>query len=257
MGQFGNYNNEKKKKTTSTNGVQFYNKELGSTLITGMWEGCATLKICPVLPQDKQTKTNTYDYDVFVNAVLTQEKLYDLAQICKIVIATVNSGSYEFEPMGIPTGSGYVEIAPGQTYDKPEGTIALAIYNGIDADGKAENKLVYVFNKSNFFKNYAGSGQYDKSDYYEAEFNRFYIIINETIKAMTNAVAHTIATRNRYTTDSIISSLAALKEKSGISSFKSGQVNTYFGSVNNEKKNTENLGTVEFGGTVVEERLPI
>lgn len=266
MGQFGNYQNEKKKKTINTNSIQFYNKDAKATLITGFWEGTLTLKICPTLPDNKQTKTSVYDYETFVNAALTHEKLYDLSQALNVVKASVAEGIYTFEPMGVPAGAGYVEIGPASVYGIDIDGIAMTIYNGIGADGKAENKFTYLFNKSNYFKNYAnGGGEYSKSDLYEAEFNRFVIVINESIKALTNAVAHTVRTTNMYTNDSIIKSLAALKEKAGVevSDYSGGykknyssNVSTYMG-VNKMESSKPDDTYIKFGGVVVEDRLPL
>ena len=255
---FGNYQNDKKKKSTNTKGLQFFNKAGShSTLIIGHWDTALTFKIHPCLPDNKMTETNVYDYDSYVNTVLSQNKVYDLLMACKNFKAQLDAGMTP-ESVGVASGSGFIQVSA----NTEEGIILFTIYSDIGAEGKPSQQLSYGFNKSNYFKNYdPSSGSYDKSDLYESEFERFIILLEETIKANTNAIAHTIRYTDMYTKDSILSSMNAIKEKMGIQNNFSGKnnSNTYFNATNNQNNQTSDFGRIQDGGTVndIQDGLPI
>lgn len=260
---FGNYQNEsKKRKSTNTKGIQFFNKSIShSTIIVGHWDTAITLKIHPCLPSNKMTETNVYDYESFVSSVLSINKAYDLLMGAKSFKMQLDAGMSP-ESVGVASGSGFVQISHLATEEFTG--VQLTIYSDIGQDGKPTQELSYAFNKSNYFKNYsAENGSYDKSDYYEAEFERFVILLEETIKASTGALAHSVRHADMYTRDSMLNSLSALKEKMGIQSTQyngTGRNNatTFFNSTHSSTNDddTPTFGSIENGGTV-SDRLPI
>ena len=262
---FGNYQNEKKKKNKNTTATQFYNKNYGSTLaVSYLNEGTVILKIHPTLPENKQSQSNIYDYDSYVIAYLSPIKLIELsAAINEVQKSLVTNNSYDFDSVGISAGDGYVEIGTTEDFEiSGEKKLAICIYNGIDANGEATNKLVYVFNSSNYYKNYARKKtDYDTSNVLESEFILFSTIIQEAIKASTNAIAHSIRNANKYQDNASYESIKEIKEKLGIKSisYNNNSTTSYFGVKNNQNKldATANFGNVENGGTITEERIPL
>ena len=264
MAKFGNYQNEKRnEKNKLTRARQLYNKEQGSTLVIEYFNESFVLKIHPTLPVNKQSKSSIYDYDIEVSSYILPLRLLDLNEIIKNISSNIVKGEeINFEPSGISSGDGFIEFAPANVYGYETDAIAITIYNGIDAEGEAQSKLTYVFNKSNYYKNYATNKQdYETSDKYESEFKYFALCVSEALKASTHAMSHSIRYQNRYSDSSIFESLKALKEKAGIISNYNNNNNhnttTYFGSKNNSTQTNENVGTVEDGGYIVNDRLPL
>lgn len=261
---FGNYQNDKKQKSKNTRGYQFYNKEIsGSTLVIGHWNSAVTLKIHPLLPENKRTDSSVYDYESFVNVALTPQKVYDLVMGLNTVKIAVDSGIYNFDSVGVASGTGYIEVGPISKYGYQGEGVAIALYNDIGSDGKPAQKLVYVFNKSNYFKNYSvDDGSYDKSNQYEAEFGMMVMLLQEALKASTNAIAHSVRHTNMYHDDFVSDSLNSLKEKLGIEVGSSrrggnGSSTTYFNANRRDEDNNTNFGSIDNGGMVTEDRLPM
>lgn len=260
---FGNYQNEKpKQKITTTQSYRFYNEKIfGSTLALGYFNATMTLKINPLLPENKRTQNSKYDYDTDVMCYLTPQRTLELLEGIRYVAERVNMGYYDFEPIGVPSGDGYVEIAPAVAYGGPEETIALRIYDGIDADGTPAEKLTYAFNPGNYFKNYQpGAGSYDKSSKIQTEFLLFTLFLKEALKASTNAIAHSIRHVNAYSNDRMLNNIKAMAEKLGVSIEQhSKSVGSYFNNNNKQQQESSNqdINSIENGGVIQQDRLPM
>ena len=260
---FGNYQNEKNsnKKKTSTKAIQFYNSACGSTLVTSHYnEATIIFKIHPTLPENKQSNTNVYDYDSYVACFLSPLKLIELREAIKNTMMNVSSlDRYSFEPVGVDVADGFIEIAPAKTYGINLDAIALCIYNGIDENWKASNKLVYVFNTSHYYKNFATKGgDYEASDKVDSEFILFMTLLDESIKGATKAIAHSLRDADKYQRTNILESIKELKEKAGIKTYNQSSTTTYFGAKSNQNKNMENVGQIENAGQIGEqERIPL
>lgn len=263
---FGNYqNNDKKTKSKNTKGYQFYNQEAyGSTLVLGYWNSTLTMKIHPMLPENKRTDNLVYDYESFVNVALTPQRVFELYSGLKNIAISVANGIYSFKSVGVPAGAGFIEVAPASKFGSEVDAIVVCIYNGIDENGKPTDRLIYQFKKGSYFENYdPDNGAYDKSNDIEIEYLMFYKMVEEQVAASTNAIAHSIRHANMYSDEAISNSFKSIKEKLGIEATSSGGYNrggnttSYFGANkrDNESSNT-NYGSIDNGGVVREDRLP-
>lgn len=243
---FGNSQNEKKqKKTTNTKGLQFYNKSTpvgAGTLQTGNWEQTMTIRVSPLLPENKRTDSAPYDYDTFISVALTLEKLEALYEGVQYIYDQIDAGNYDFSPVGQQTGANYIEIAPASKLGLAEG-VAIILYSDINEDGKASNVLPFLLNRQCYFKNYSSEdGSYDRSEPIEVQFNMLRRHMKATLNAMNNAHAHSIRYINQYRDDYIRNGIAALKEKAGIEENRysgGGKPSTYF-NMNSQRRNEDN-----------------
>lgn len=263
---FGNNNQpEKKKYEVNTRGPQLYNKNQnnGGTLIIGYWKEFMTLKICPMLPANKRSESKVYDYETFINTALTTEKMILLkSAIDTNILPALYNNEWNFKSVGISVGANFVELSNGSKHGMDREHICLSIYANVDENGKAADKLTYVFNKNNYFYNYDHeNGTIDKGDSIEVEFMQFYNCLSESIKALTNAYAHSIRYSDQYSTSFVRESLSSIKGKLGIesSSYNKPSSNsgaTFFAAGSN-KDGDEDVGSIENGGVISGGRLDI
>lgn len=271
---FQNTNNDNKRKTKSTRGIQFYNdnEQLGSTIVLGYWDIFANIKIHPMLPKEKRTVQSKFDYDNSVGILLPIEKINDFKEALKEVCGYLIDGNYRFDPVGVATarGDNLIIIEPiTSKYEDIEDFdgICVTIYNGIDGSGIAQNELTYTFNKSSYIKSYnAKSGSYEKSTPFEGQFMIFCKYIEKSLDALTMAYTHAQASHDLWYKDSVKDSLYQLKQKAGITSGNGG--NSYSGGYNNNafgggsssnfpvlNGNTFNENNIVNGGVITGDRL--
>lgn len=259
---FGNnQSGEKKKYDVNTKGVQFYNSNasMGGTLVIGYWKECMTVKICPMLPQNKRSESKVYDYETFINTAMTLEKLTVMCMaIDSHIMAAMQTGNgYDFQAIGVSVGSNFIEISNGEKHGMNKEFICFTIYAGVDENGKSTDKMTYIFNKRNYFTNYnPEEGSIDKGGDLEVEFLMFYKCIKEATKAFTHAHAHSIRHTDQYTNNNVRESLNSIKTKLGIESAsysKPGNNASFFSAGSNKYGNNalpEDVGQIENGGTI-------
>lgn len=215
----GKQNNNNTEKSVNTRGPQFYNrdKERGATLILGFWNNFQTIKICPILPESKRSESKMYNYETFLTSTLTPEKtLAFLQAIKRHVLPAVESGDLQsMQAVGIPVGSGFIQISNGLTLGYPAG-LYVTIYSKVDESGKAEQWLSYEFGKTPSFLNYNHeNGDIDKETA-DIEFDLFRLYLEEGVKASTRAIAHSVRDSYKYIDDARRNNLQSIMEKMGI-----------------------------------------
>jgi len=242
FGNNGRQNNNNQEQSTNTRGPQMYNrdKERGSTLICGFWNTMQTIKICPILPQDKRSESKMYNYETFLTSALVPEKAYALMTgIKKHVLPALESGELEsIRNVGVPVGEGFIQISNGHSLGYPLG-LYITIFSKIDAEnGRAEQWLSFEFTQSPYFLNYNHEdGDISK----EAEYMDFGIFMNylaEGIKASSRAVAHSVRDQYKYVDNGRRNEIKQIMDKLGIESNNGynnnrgnsgGQSNGFFG----------------------------
>lgn len=263
----------------NTEGLQFYNNTKGfeSTIKLGHWKGCVTINIYPLLPENKITEKNKWDYDISYNATITVERAHDLKEGIEDILQQIQSGNYDFAPKGVPTSNNYVEIAPVTKIGMIEEGICLTVFNKLN-NGIPETYKSFIFNKSSYFENYNHeTGEYQKGRPLETQFKLFYITLCEAIKVATKAYTHGMRLGMDYQNRMVRDSLVKLREKAGIEPYNpnanSGRnnnnnnffsnggnsntgnaTNLYTSAINNTNYNTSNI---ENGGIIGGERLSL
>ena len=207
------YNNEKKTEDMNTNGFQFYNQKAGSTLVIGHWNDLITIKICPVLAESERVEGKTFDYKGGINVALTAEKAYALAK-------AIVRGNFE-KTVGVPSGTNFIEIGkanqliPGAE-NYADDVIAITIYKEVGADGAIKNTLSYIFNTCDVMEGFKGNREEFTVSTVDAELQLFILSLQESVKANTNAVAHSTRNANKFAGKKYQNDLAQIKEKLGI-----------------------------------------
>lgn len=275
---YGNNNNNSSNSNSNsvnTAGLQFYNSMQGfeSTIKLGHWNGCVTLAIHPMLPENKVTEKNKWDYDVSYNVALTAERCQDLKEAIEEILQSIESENYDFTSKGVPTGANFIEIAPVSKLGIVEQGICIIIYNKLN-NGIPQASKSFIFNKSSYYENYnPETGEYEKGRPLETQFKLFYITLCEAIKVATKAYSHGVRLISDWQNKMVRDSLNKLREKAGIESYSGssynrsgGNSNSYFNNANSNASslynaaynNTEyNIPNIEDGGIIGGERLAL
>lgn len=116
------------------------------------------------------------------------------------------------QAVGIPVGSGFIQISNGLTLGYPAG-LYVTIYSKVDESGKAEQWLSYEFGKTPSFLNYNHeNGDIDKETA-DIEFDLFLLYLEEGVKASTRAIAHSVRDSYKYIDDARRNNLQSIMEK--------------------------------------------
>lgn len=266
--------------SVNTAGLQFYNNTKGfeSTVKLGHWNGCVTISIHPMLPDNKITEKNKWDYDISYNVAITAERAHDLKEAVEDILEQIQSGNYDFASRGVPTSNNFVEIAPVTKIGLVEEGVCLTIFNKLN-NGIPEAYKSFIFNKSSYFENFNHeTGEYQKGRPLETQFKLFYITLCEAIKVATKAYTHSMRLGLDYQNKMVRDSLVKLREKAGIEPYnpnansgRNNNGNNFFGNgggnantgnatnlynsaMNNTSYSTSNI---ENGGIIGGERLSL
>lgn len=272
------YNNSNSQfNNVNTAGLQFYNNVKGfeSTMKLGHWNGCVTINIYPLLPENKITEKNKWDYDVSYNIAITAERAHDLKEGIEDIMEQIETGNYDFVSIGVPSSNNYVEIAPVTKLGLVEEAVCITVYNKLN-NGIPEAYKSFIFNKSTCFENFnPETGEYQRGRNLETQFKLFYITLCEAIKVATKAYTHGMRLGLDYQNRMVKDSLAKLREKAGIEPF--GSNNSYsnnnngFFSNNNNNSNANvsnlynaamnngnyNVSNIQNGGIIGGDRLSL
>lgn len=236
---YGNNNkNQWKELDKNTKSLTLRNSQaiFKSALVLGFWNGNMSIKIHPPLPESQRSAEKVFDYNTHLMSVLTPDNAVVLMEAIKHDVLDMIKEQGEFEAIGVLSGTSYLEIAPYSGIEGVEESgIFLNLYTKVNNEGVPENVISYKFNNRNYFKNFKAKGKSMEKMFNEvpSEFVLFLTFLKEGVKAMTNAVAHSIRNTNKYEQTKAKNDLAKMMEKMGISTqdlnSNGGSSNSYGG----------------------------
>lgn len=151
MTEYRSYNNNAKEnnKDVNTSGRQYYNSDgvHKSTMELSFWNKMVSLKFYPMLPEEKITEKERFDYSSGIfTAVSTERAVYIHDLIIREVIPAVDSGT-KLPAKGYPIGSDSALVL-GTDIDGESNTYGyIGILKGIDAETmKPTQGIFYQFN---------------------------------------------------------------------------------------------------------------
>lgn len=211
--------NTREQAQVNTRGLSFFNNESAlesSTMQLGYWNEMVSLRINPALPEDKQTETNKFDYDVNISTALTLDKAITLKKAVDEDILPAFNEKREVSK-GVPVGgNSVISVGVKVVDDKPEAF--LAIYKSLDGDTKKPgDMLVYNFRTVYTVDDYnPETGEYTLTQGVPGELNVFTRALGAAVEALTNAVAHSMRNVNRYANEQQKTMLTEIATKVGV-----------------------------------------
>lgn len=198
---FSGKSNTREQTQVNTRGLSFFNNEStleSSTMQLGYWNEMVSLRINPALPEDKQTETNKFDYEVSISTALTLDKTITLKKAIDEEILPAFAEKREISK-GVPVGGNSV-ISVGVKVVDDKSEAFLAIYKSLDSDTKKPgDMLVYNFRTVYTVDDYnPETGEYTLTQGVPGELNVFTRALGAAVEALTNAVAHSMRNVNRY-----------------------------------------------------------
>lgn len=152
MTEYRTYNNNAKENNNNVNtsGRQYYNSDgvHKSTLELSFWNKMVSLKIYPMLPEDKITESERFDYNNGIfTAVSTERAIYIHELIMNHIIPALESGQ-KLPAKGYPIGQDSALVL-GTNQDTNGNTFAyIGILKGIDSETmKPSQGIFYQFNR--------------------------------------------------------------------------------------------------------------
>lgn len=148
MSRTYNNNSKSNSKDVNTTGRQYYNSEgkHKSTLELGFWNKMISLKFYPMLPKDKITETERFDYNNGMFTSMSTERAVHMAELIeKEIIPAIEAGE-KVTGKGYPIGSDSAMVVGTDSQDdQTYGYIALLRKIDRDTMVPAEG-MVYQFN---------------------------------------------------------------------------------------------------------------
>lgn len=210
-------NNNRNNDSMNTKGLQFYGAEgkEKSTLIVGHWNELVSLKLHPVLEESKRTSDSKYNYSESIQTSLSPEKCSSIIEsIDKFVIPSINEKKQCCKGV-IIKGNSLVLI--GNKVVDDESVPFIAILKDIDPETrKPESSLDFDFKPCKYIDDYnLDTGEFNVG-FQQSDFNLFVSLLRESLKSMSNAVAHSIRNINKFKTKSDTNVIYQIAEKVGV-----------------------------------------
>ena len=195
----------------------------------------------------------SFDMDNGITIYLSHTK----ARILKHEIELFLSDPIKYNSVGIPSGQAAITISNGAEYGKDNPVITI---RKVSESGEVVSSFAYEF-KSNYhysIRNYDGKtfdSVYD--DYKNIEIEQLITLLDEYIKASTNAVAFTVMDQRKYSFAHMDNKIEAIAESLGVdiksSSRKyNGSGSSYFNN-NSSSDNSYSSGSVNYSPASIDD----
>lgn len=212
-------NNNSERKSVNTKGIDLRNENgFDPCMVTfDFWKSCLSLRMHPVLPADKQTEFKKFDFESNISTALTPQNAWNLLRNIKaVIIPAIQNNEKKF--VGVPVGNdGLVGVGSGRT-DGSEPY--LAIFKGLDQNTKKpESGMCYQFKKNISIQDYdytTGECNVVETSVMD-ELELFMEILEEAVKAFTNAKTHSYRSVQDYYNSTLLDLVKQIAQKNGIS----------------------------------------
>lgn len=197
-----------------------------------------------------------FDMDNGITIYLSHTK----ARILKNEIELFLSDPVKYNSAGVPSGQAAITISNGSEYGKNTPTITI---RKVAENGEVVASFAYEF-KTNYhysIRNYDGKN-FDSiyEDYNNLEILQFVTVLDEYIKASTNAVAFTVMDQRKFSFARVENKIEAIANSLGVDISKSsGSQRKYNGSTyfNNNSNNSSDYNSssnnVSYGSATIDD----
>lgn len=179
-----------------------------------------------------------FDMDNGITIYLSHTK----ARILKNELINFLNDPVKYNGSGVPSGQAVITISNGNEYGKNTPVITI---RKVDATGNVTASFAYEF-KTNYYYSihkYIGDNfDTDYESYNNIEIEQFITVLDEYIKASTNAIAFSVMDQRKYSLNRIEGKIDAMAEKLGVEiqrnnsygNNKNYNTNSYFSSNKSE-----------------------
>lgn len=181
------------RRSINTKGYQFYNAEGfgNSTLKVDLWnDSYVSVRIHPARPKHEQTDKEKFDYDRQVSSAIPANKVNELLdavpRIIKAFADDKDANAYVDVAGNNLVGIGTLKKSGHRFY-------YFAIHRNLDDDKIPEVSAYFEFPKSYRIEDYdPASGKHSMNEIAGGEFPLFVKALEEQVKAVNKAVAHSV-----------------------------------------------------------------
>lgn len=200
-----------------------------------------------------------FDMDNGITIYLSHTK----ARILKHELELFLSDPIKYNSVGVPSGQAAISISNGSEYGKNNPVITI---RKVAETGEVVSSFAYEF-KTNFhyaIRNYDGKN-FDSAyeDYKNIEIEQLITVLDEYVKASTNAIAFTVMDQRKYSFTRLESKIEAIASSLGVDTAKSSNNNrgrytstSYFNnnsSANSDNGNGYSAGSVGYGSATIDD----
>lgn len=161
----------------------------------------------------------TFDMDNGISIYLSHTK----ARILKNELELFLKDPITYNSVGVPSGMSIIYISNGTEYGKDAPVLTIT---KVDDDGKPVSSFAYEFHRNFHFsiRNYQQSS-FDKiyDEYNDLEIRQLITLLDEYVKASTNAVAFTVMDQRKYSYNRMDAKIEAIAQSLGVDIPKAGQ----------------------------------
>ena len=199
----------------------------------------------------------SFDMDNGITIYLSHTK----ARILKNEIEMFLKDPVTYNSVGVPSGQAAISISNGSEYGKDNPVITI---RKVSETGEVLASFAYEF-KTNFhysIRNYDGKN-FDSvyEDYKNIEIEQLITVLDEYIKASTNAIAFTVMDQRKYSFARLDSKIEAIANSLGVDIAKSGSSNRRYSGTsffnNNSGSDNSNsnysAGSVSYGSASIDD----
>lgn len=195
----------------------------------------------------------SFDMDNGITIYMSHTK----ARILKNEIELFLSDPVKYNAVGVSSGQAAITISNGVEYGKSTPVLTI---RKVDADGKVVASFVYEFKTDYWFsiRNYDGGLDYNSvySDYKDIEIRQLLTVLDEYIKASTNAVAFSVMNQRNYSFNKLSNSVEAIAASLGVNTNTSASMNkrsSYFTSNPRSESYSSNEYNTGYGEATIDD----
>ena len=215
---FNNYSNNKNNNTIEYSVYSNYRMNNAESKIDAT---CLTFKywrtsLCIGIFPKKNTGNDeiAFDMDNGITIFLTHTK----ARILRDELANFIKDPKQYNGCGVPSGSAIITISNGSELGSPDSPCLMI--RKLGENGNVTASFAYQF-KTNYYysvRNYTGTENHDTDyeDYKYLEIEQVIMVLDEYIKAVTNAVAFTVMDQRKYSLNRVEGKIEAIADKLGV-----------------------------------------
>lgn len=194
----------------------------------------------------------SFDMDNGITIYLSHSK----ARILKNEIELFLKDPVAYNSVGVPSGQAAITISNGSEYGKDNPVITI---RKVSDTGEVVASFAYEFKRNYYYsiRNYDGK-KYDQcfDDYQNIEIEQLVTLLDEYIKAVTNATAFTVLDQRKYSINRIENKINSIAEVLGVDLPKAGssgqrKYNSSF--FNNAQNSNTSANNVSYSSATIDD----
>lgn len=195
-----------------------------------------------------------FDMDNGITIYLSHTKARILSNELKLFL----KDPVTYNAVGVPSGQAAISISNGSEYGKD---VPVVTIRKVNSNGEVTASFAYEF-KTNYYysiRNYDGKNfNSNYEDYKNIEIEQFISVLDEYVKASTNAIAFTVMDQRKYSYTRMDNKVEAIAAALGVDPAKSGNNNrhnnsSYFNNNSSYGESGYSAGSVGYNTVTIDD----